>query len=205
MAITVKPTRAELINLKKKIKLAKSGHSLLKKKRDGLILEFFNILEKVRNLRHELVEEYKKAARSMKVARILESDLAIKSIAMSIAKSPSVEMGQKNIMGVVVPTINFGGQKQETVMFGVYNSSAISDAANAYQKVIEKILIAAEVETSMKKLLKEIEKTKRRVNALEFELIPRMEKLKSFISFRLEEIERENIFRLKMIKRKITA
>ncbi len=205
MAITVKPTRAELINLKKRIKLAKSGHSLLKKKRDGLILEFFKILEKVKGLRHELVEEYKKAVEAMKVARILETDLAIKSIAMAVSKSPAVEIGRKNIMGVVVPTIHTPEQQAVVPRFGIYNSSAIADAAAAYGKVLEKIIVAAEVETSMKKILKEIEKTKRRVNALEFEIIPRMEKLKSFISLRLEEIERENIFRLKMIKRKITS
>ena len=206
MSITVKPTRAELINLKKRIKLAKSGHSLLKKKRDGLILEFFKILERVKNLRHELVEEYKKAVESMKIARILESDLAIKSIAMSVSNMPSVEMGQKNIMGVVVPTINAPQHNAEvTQRFGIYNSSAINESAIKYEKVVGKIIVAAEVETSMKKLLKEIEKTKRRVNALEFEIIPRMERLKSFITFRLEEIERENIFRLKMIKKKIVV
>ncbi|MEK6808628.1 MAG: V-type ATP synthase subunit D [Nanoarchaeota archaeon] len=203
MSITIKPTRAELINLKKRIKLAKSGHSLLKKKRDGLILEFFKILERVKNLRQELVEEYKKAVQSMKLARIIESDLAIKSIAMSVSKSPSIDIGQKNIMGVIVPTISYDTEQPNEVMFGIYNSSAITETALAYKRVVEKIIIAAEIETSMKKLLKEIEKTKRRVNALEFEIIPSMERLKAFISFRLEEIERENIFRLKMIKRRI--
>lgn len=205
MSITVKPTRSELIALKKRIKLAKSGYSLLKKKRDGLILEFFKILEKVKNLRHELVEEYKKAEEVMKLARLLEPDLKIKSIAMAISKSPAVEIGQKNIMGVVVPTIH-GSELQEQSSgqrFGIYNSSAINESALAYEKVVQKIITAAEVETSMKKLLKEIEKTKRRVNALEFEIIPRMERIKAFITFRLEEIERENIFRLKHIKKKI--
>ncbi len=204
MAMNIKPTRAELIVLKKKIKLAKSGHSLLKKKRDGLILEFFKILEKVKGLRQELVAEYKKANGVMKFARIIESDLKIKSIALAISKRHSVEIGQKNIMGVVVPTIKTDSSGIEAKdEFGIYNSSAIGEAASAYKKVIGKIIVAAEVETSMRKLLKEIEKTKRRVNALEFEIIPRMDKIKAFITFRLEEMERENIFRLKMIKKKV--
>ncbi len=204
MSQNVKPTRAELIVLKKKIKLAKSGHSLLKKKRDGLILEFFKILEKVKGLRQELVAKYKKANDVLKFARILESDLKIKSIALAISKKHKVEIGQKNIMGVVVPTIKQEvSQEEKKDEFGIYNSSAISETASSFKKVIEKIIIAAEVETSMRKLLKEIERTKRRVNALEFEIIPRMEKVKAFIQFRLDEMERESIFRLKMIKKKV--
>ena len=79
------------------------------------------------------------------------------------------------------------------------------EAAAAYEKVVEKILLAAEVETSMRKLLNEIEKTKRRVNALEFVVMPRLQSVSSFIRLRLEEMERENIFRLKRIKAKAEA
>ena len=86
--------------------------------------------------------------------------------------------------------------------YGVYNSSAVDEAAEAYERVAEKIILAAEVETSMRKLLNEIEKTKRRVNALEFVVIPNLDKVRSFIQLRLEEIERENIFRMKRIKAK---
>jgi len=84
--------------------------------------------------------------------------------------------------------------------YGYYNSASIDETASAYENVVEKIILAAEVETSMRKLLKEIEKTKRRVNALEFNVIPNLDKVKAFISLRLEEMERENIFRMKRIK-----
>src|SRR3989338_8244254 len=103
---TVKPTRSELMELKKRIKLAKDGYTLLKKKRDGLILDFFEILGEVKNLRAEIVEEYKKALHTMSMARMIESDQKIKSIALAIKNSPDIEMGQKNIMGVVVPNIS---------------------------------------------------------------------------------------------------
>ena len=200
----IKPTRSELLKLKKQIRLAKSGHSLLKKKRDGLILEFFEVLNKAKTLREELVNEYKIALEKINIARTLESDLKVKSIAMAIKDIPDVKLTTKNIMGVKVPKIEASEIRKAFMErgYGVYNSSSIDETASAYEKVVEKIILAAEVETSMKKLLNEIEKTKRRVNALEFVLIPNLDKAKSFIQLRLEEIERENIFRMKRIKAK---
>ena len=204
MAQDIKPTRSELLKLKKQIKLAKSGYSLLKKKRDGLILEFFEILKKAKTLREELVNEYKVALEKINIARALEGDLKVKSIAMAIKDIPDVKLTSKNIMGVKVPKIE-SSDIQKAFMergYGIYNSSAIDEAASAYEKVVEKIILAAEVETSMRKLLNEIERTKRRVNALEFVLIPNLDKIKPFIQLRLEEMERENIFRMKRIKAK---
>ena len=200
----IKPTRSELLKLKKQIKLAKSGYNLLKKKRDGLILEFFEILKKAKTLREELVNEYKIALEKINVARTLEGDLKVKSIAMAIKDIPDIKLTAKNIMGVKVPKIEASEIKKAFMErgYGIYNSSAIDEAADAYEKVVEKIIIAAEVETSMRKLLNEIEKTKRRVNALEFVVIPNLDKVRSFIQLRLEEMERENIFRMKRIKAK---
>ena len=204
MAQDIKPTRSELLKLKKQIRLAKSGYNLLKKKRDGLILEFFEILKKAKTLRQELVDEYKTALEKINIARTLEGDLKVKSIAMAIRDIPDVKLATKNIMGVKVPKIESGGIKKAFLErgYGIYNSSAIDEAASAYEKVVEKIILAAEVETSMRKLLNEIEKTKRRVNALEFVVIPNLDKIRVFIQLRLEEIERENIFRMKRIKAK---
>ena len=202
MAQDIKPTRSELLKLKKQIKLAKSGYSLLKKKRDGLILEFFEVLKKAKSLREELANEYKIALEKINIARTLEGDLKVKSMAMAINAIPDVKLATKNIMGVKVPKIESSEIKKAFMErgYGIYNSSAIDEAASAYEKVVEKIILAAEVETSMRKLLNEIEKTKRRVNALEFVVIPSLDKTKAFIQLRLEEIERENIFRMKRIK-----
>jgi len=201
----IKPTRSELLKVKKQIKLAKSGYSLLKKKRDGLILEFFEILKKAKTLRQELVDEYKIALEKINIARTLEGDLKVKSIAMAIKEIPSINLTTKNIMGVKVPKIESSDIKHAFMErgYGIYNSSAIDEAAEAYENVVEKIILAAEVETSMRKLLSEIEKTKRRVNALEFVVMPRLDGISSFIRLRLEEMERENIFRLKRIKAKV--
>ena len=208
MAQDIKPTRSELLKIKKQIKLAKSGHSLLKKKRDGLILEFFEILKKAKSLRQELVELYSIALKKTNIARTMESDLKIKSMSMIVKELPEVKMEAKNIMGILVPKIESAKIESKPMErgYGIYSSSiSIDEAAEAFEKVMEKIALVAEVETSMKKLLNEIEKTKRRVNALEFVVMPNLNKTKSFIQLRLEEMEREGTFRMKKIKMKMKA
>ena len=204
MTSDIKPTRSELLQLKKKIRLAKSGHSMLKKKRDGLILEFFRALEKAKTVRSELVAEYIIALEKMNIARALESDLQLKSIAMAVKDKPLIEIETKNIMGVRVPKVNKSGVQKSFLTRGygfISGSIKIDEAALAYEKLVEKILDAAEYETILKRLLQEIDKTKRKVNALEKITIPRLERDASYIRLRLEEMERENFARLKHIKK----
>jgi V/A-type H+/Na+-transporting ATPase subunit D len=202
----VKPTRSELLQVKKKINLANSGYKLLKKKRDGLILEFFNILKKARNIRAELTEQYVSALGKINVARALDSDIQIKSAAMSIKQQPLIELETKNIMGVKIPKI-VSGEVKKTIFergYGFLSATAkIDEAASAYEGVVEKITIAAEIEITLKRLLTEIEKTKRKVNALEQITIPRLNDDASYIRLRLEEMERENFSRLKMLKKEV--
>lgn len=205
MTTDIKPTRSELIKLKKKIKLAKSGHGLLKKKRDGLILEFFEILKRAKSVREELTKEYIKAHHAIRLARLRESDLHLKSLALAIKERPEVDVEQKNIVGVVVPKINRKELHKNLLSrgYGYFNSASIDEAAEAHEVLVEKIVEAAEVETTIRKMLEEIEKTKRRVNALEFEVIPKMEEQGTFVRMRLEEMERENFARLKIIKERL--
>ncbi len=202
----VKPTRTELLNLKEKIELAKNGHKLLKKKRDGLIMEFFEVLKEAKSLREELTESFKNAQEKMNIARTLEGDLKINSLAMAISEKPEFEMAEKNIVGVVVPKVEDAKSLRKQMFergHGYFNSAAIDEVATAYEELVEKIIKAAEVETTIRKLLEEIEKTKRRVNALEFEVVPRMEDQAEYIQMRLDEQERENFSRLKLIKNRM--
>lgn len=203
MAESIKPTRSELIKLKNRIKLAKVGYALLKKKRDGLILEFFEILKRAKTVRQELAAVYKQALQTVNIARTVEGDIALQSLALAVKENPPLTVGSRNIMGVVVPKISFQHiEKGFDRGYGTITSSAaIDDAAASFDQVLLKVIEAAEVETGIKKLLQEIEKTKRRVNALEFEIIPRLESQQKFIQMRLEEVERENIFRMKRIKK----
>lgn len=202
---TVKPTRSELLDIKKKIKLSLSGHKLLKMKRDGLIIEFFNILNKAKDVRSRLVQDFRKAEEKIAVARAVDGAITVKSAAFALKDKPEIKLRSKNVMGLVVPVIEWDKIKKTCNMRGygiIGTSSRVDEAAEAYEELVERIILAAEIETTMRKLLDEIEKTKRRVNALEFKVIPELEEAAAFIQLRLEEMERENTFRLKKIKAK---
>ena len=201
----IKPTRSELIKLKKKIKLGERGHALLKRKRDGLIQEFFQILKTAKESKSELQDNYKVARESIALARAVEGSASVKSAAFARKEKAEIGIETRNVMGVVVPKIS---SEHEVKAFhergyGILGTSGyIDDAAEGYEKVLKNIITAAEIETTLKKLLLEIDKTKRRVNALEFKVIPDMRADAKFISLRLDEMEREDIFRLKRIKHK---
>ena len=199
----VKPTRMELIETKRKIKLSKGGYKLLKMKRDGLIMEFFELLPKVKDLRGQLSELYKDAMEKLSVAIAADGKTALESAANCLNKAPEVELSSNNIMGVVVPAVKVTPVEKslEDSGYGLVGTSiSVDEAVLAFEKLSEMIILAAEGETTMKKLLDEIESTKRRVNALEFKVIPNLEEVAKYISFRLEELERESIFGLKRIK-----
>ena len=202
-ASDVKPTRMELIETKRKIKLSKSGHKLLKMKRDGLIMEFFELLPKVKDLRSQLSELYTNAMEKLAIAVAADGKIALESAANCLNKAPEVKLSSKNIMGVVVPSVEVTAVEKslEDRGYGLIGTSIrVDEAVHAFEKLSEMIILAAEGETTMKKLLDEIESTKRRVNALEFKVIPNLEEVAKYISFRLEELERESIFGLKRIK-----
>jgi len=208
MAQDVKPTRSELIATRRRIKLSQTGHKLLKMKRDGLMYELFAILPKVRGIRNDLVKMYRDSLQRMAIAESVEGRIGVKSVAYTEKNAPSIVVGEKNIMGVVVPTVK-GQQVRKPLHergYGVIGTSPhVDEVVDAYEALVDQIVLAAELETTMKRLLEDIEKTKRRVNALEFKVIPELKKTAAFIAFRLEEIERENIFRLKKIKQKTEA
>ncbi|MHC1576102.1 MAG: V-type ATP synthase subunit D [Methanosarcinaceae archaeon] len=200
----VKPTRSELIELKKKIKLSQGGHKLLKMKRDGLILEFFEILSKAKDVRTELDAVYEKATEKIGIAESVEGRIVVKSTAFALKDTPQIMIESHSIMGVVVPKIESSSVHKSINKrgYGILGTSAyIDEAADAYELMVEKIILAAEIETTIKRLLDDIEKTKRRVNALEFKVIPELQEAMNFITLRLDEMERENTFRLKRIKK----
>lgn len=203
-----KPTRSELLELRKKIKTSEKGYKLLRMKRDSLIMEFFKVLDKAKEIRGQITEKYKIARQKIAVAEAIEGAVGVKSAALSLIEVPSMELTTKNVMGIVVPQIKAKSVRKrlDERGYGIIESSArIDEAAEAYEDLVEDIIVAAEAETTMRKLLDEIEKTKRRVNALEFKIIPDLKSAEAFIRLRLEELERENIFRLKMLKKSQSA
>jgi V/A-type H+-transporting ATPase subunit D len=204
----IKPTRSELINLKRKIQLSERGYKILKMKRDGLILEFFKILGNARDSRGELLSRYQHAVEMMALANTVEGAIGVKSAALSVKEVPQISLKSKNIMGVVVPQIESSKVKKSLVDrgYGVLGTSPVIDeTASAFEELVESIIESAEIETTMKRLLDEIEKTKRRVNALEFKVIPELTEARDFIKMRLDEMEREELFRMKKIKSRNAA
>lgn len=201
----IKPTRSELIKLKRQIKLAQSGHSLLKKKRDGLIQEFFAVLKKAQASKSQLADNYSLAKNAINLARAVDGTSSVTTASFALKEEAEIQLQSRNVMGIVVPKIHSAHHVHtfHERGYGIIGTSGyIDDAAEGYEKVLANIITAAEIETTLKKLLVEIDKTKRRVNALEFRVIPKMKSEAKFIALRLEEMEREDIFRLKKIKGK---
>ena len=205
MSKDVKPTRKNLMAIEDRIELSERGHDTLEKKRDGLIMEFMDILDQAQDVRSDLDGNYEHAQRTIDMARAMEGDVAVRGAAAALKEHPEITTQSKNIMGVVVPQIESTKVRKSLDQRGyglVGTSARIDEAADAYEELIETIILAAEVETAMKKMLEEIEKTKRRVNALEFKLLPELHEAQEYIEQKLEEQEREEIFRMKKIKDK---
>ncbi len=199
----VKPTRSELISIKRRIALSERGYNILKMKRDGLILEFFKVLQQAKESRGALQERYERAMKAIALANTVEGAIAVKAAAFSVRDTPEIAVRSRNIMGVVVPEIESSSVKKSLVDRGyglLGTSSVIDETADAFEDLLEAIVEAAEIKTTMKRLLDEIETTKRRVNALEFKVIPELTEARDFIKMRLDEMEREELFRLKKIK-----
>ncbi len=144
-----------------------------------------------------------KVRKKINLASAVNGMVAVKSTAFTAKEYPEIQLSGHNIMGVVVPKISSTGVRKPLYErgYGIIGTNAyIDETADAYEDLVEKIITAAELETTMKRLLNEIEKTKRRVNALEFKVIPDLISTMKYIRFMLEEMERENTFRLKRVK-----
>lgn len=199
----VNPTRMELLRLKIKLTLAIKGHRLLKQKRDALIMEFFNILEEVKERRKKTEEELAKAFKSLVLAEAALGTIKVSDAAMAVAAANDMGIESRNIMGVRVPVLNLGDTKRTLVErgYGIADtSSQLDDAAGKFEEALKTVAQLAEIEKSVRLLAEEIESTKRRVNALESTLIPRLSNTVRYIRLRLDEMERQNFFKLKRIK-----
>ncbi len=200
----VQATRMELLKLKGRVKLAKKGHSLLKRKRDALILELFRILKGARDMRKELYELFRKMGRALFYASISHTQDELELLSTYFKMDYDLEVKEKNIMGVKIPEIKFNVKRrleEEEVLY--LSKPSVDLVYQTYSKALEVLVEIANFETTVKKLLKEIEKTKRRVNALEYNIIPQLEEQVKYIRQRLDELERESFVALKTLKRKM--
>lgn len=203
MAIRVNPTRMELTRLKKRLKTAVKGHKLLKDKRDEMVRQFMLYIRRNRELRAEVEEALGRDMKRVAIASARMGDAAIGEALLSEAGGDvSVTVGERNIMGVTVPTFasQGGGQIADLPYSFAFTSAELDGAVLDLADLMPKLIELAQVEKTCSMLADEIEKTRRRVNALEHVMIPETQRTIKFITMKLEDNERSNVTRLMKVK-----
>jgi V/A-type H+-transporting ATPase subunit D len=201
----IRPTRMELLALRDRQSLAVKGHGLLSEKMDALIMEFFAILEDVKNVRTELSEMLSRAFASLRETKMILGAIGIREISTLAPSLFKMEVETRNLMGVRVPVLHLEKKREDnekTPFYGFVDTpSVLDDTVTSFQTILEMIIKYAEVITTMERLADEIISTKRRVNALNYVIIPRLTTTINFIEQYLEERERESFVRMRHIKR----
>lgn len=202
--MNVNPTRMELTNLKRKLITARRGHKLLKDKRDELMRRFMEMVRENKELRKKVEIRIAEANSSMALARSVMDDRSIEAALMMPVQEMNVEISEKNIMSVLIPHYDISYRSFDTsdiFPYGfAYTSSDLDDAVSAVADILPDIMKLAETEKSCQLMAAEIEKTRRRVNALEHVMIPQYEETIKYISMKLEENERGATTRIMKVK-----
>ena len=200
----VNPTRMELTRLKKRLVTARRGHKLLKDKRDELMRRFLEMVRENKRLRREVESRLEKANQHMSVARSVTSDKEISTAMMFHKSSLSLTVSEKNVMSVKVPVFEASYQSNEEsdiYSYGyAFTPTDLDEAISSLSDIMPYIVQLAETEKACELLACEIEKTRRRVNALEHVMIPDYEEKIRFITMKLDESERSATTRLMKVK-----
>ena len=201
---TINPTRQELNRLKNRLRTSIRGHKLLKDKRDELMKQFMDVVRENRALRRRVEEGLMRAHGAFTVAAALMSPEMLEQSLLYPKQSVELGMTFQNIMSVDVPQYQFHTTSQdpgEIYPYGFAQTSGeLDDAVDALSRVLSDMLRLAEVEKTSQLLAEEIEKTRRRVNALEYVKIPEMQSNIKYITMKLDENERSNTIRLMKVK-----
>ena len=203
--LNVNPTRMELSKLKKRLVTSKRSHKLLKDKQDELMRQFINLIKYNNKIRAEVEKELGDSLKDFVMARAVMSSEFLEEAIAYPKENIKVEVGTKNVMSVNVPIMNFKreleGDEGSIDPYGFMNTSAeLDDAIGKLYRVLPKLLELAEVEKSGQLMADEIEKTRRRVNALEYMTIPQLEETIKYIRMKLDENERGALTRLMKVK-----
>lgn len=202
--LNVKPTRMELSNLKKRLAISTRGHKLLKDKQDELMRQFIVLIRKNNSLRDEVEKELTESMRAFVIAKSLLPESFLEELFSVPDTSVTLNIQEKNIMSVIVPEMNFSvneDEKESEMQYGFLNSnSELDDSIERISAILPKLLKLSEIEKTCQLMADEIEKTRRRVNALEYLKIPQLKETIHYIQMKLEEDERANITRIMKVK-----
>lgn len=199
MAVVIAPTKSNLIKAKSSLDLSKKGFALLDKKRIVLIREMMELVDKAKAIQSKIYTTIAEAYESLQVVNITMGIKNVEDIAYSIPKDEEFEVLLKSVMGVDIPTIRYE-EKELSPSYGFHNTNAALDqATHKFSEVRYMIYELAEIDNSIFKLAKEIQKTQKRTNALQHIQIPKYKEQIKYIQEVLEEKEREDFFRLKKI------
>ena len=203
----VRPTRAELLERRSQILLAQQGMDLLKQKRDALLIEFMGVMDETLRLSDSLQKSVSEAQYSLAVAQAVDGTVALRSAGLATKGEIVVDMTGTKIMGVSVPVVTKGASPVKSSFTRGYSvtgvSSRVDETADKFERILDVIIEYADIETRLKRLGEEINKTNRRVNALEQVTVPQLREQVGYISQTLDERAREDLFRLKKVKKKI--
>ena len=200
----VNPTRMELTKLKKKLSTATRGHKLLKDKRDELMRQFLDLVRENKTLREKVEKGIKNANKNFVLAKSSMNEESINVALMAPRQEVFLETRTKNVMSVDIPEFEYKtktANKNDIYSYGfAFTSSDLDDAVTSLQEILPDMLRLAEIEKACQLMAAEIEKTRRRVNALEHVLIPEMRENIKFIKMKLDENERSTQIRLMKVK-----
>lgn len=204
--LNVKPTRMELSNLKNRLKTATRGHKLLKDKRDELMRRFVDLIRENNNLRKEVEAALVSNMQDFVMAKSLENNAMIEEMFLVPTKEVQLFIETENVMSVNVPKMHsyidnpYGDDNGDVVYSYLASNSEMDATLLAMEGLVGKLLRLAEVEKSCQLMADEIEKTRRRVNGLEYSTIPQLEETIHYIELKLEEAERANLVRIMKVK-----
>lgn len=202
--LNVNPTRMELTNLKRKLVTAQRGHKLLKDKRDELMRRFLDLVRENKELRRKVEEGIAKANAHMAVARSVMSDNTIDVALMLPTQSMELDISERNVMSVMIPKYDVKmktAKEDDIYSYGyAFTSDDLDVAVKSLSDIMPLMIRLAEVEKSCQMMADEIEKTRRRVNALEHVMIPQYQETIKYITMKLDENERSTTTRLMKVK-----
>lgn len=201
-------TRSELLFRRNQILLAEQGRDLLKKKRDALLMEFMKIMDRVLDISEKLNGQANEAGYALAVAKAVDGIVTLRSVSLATKGDIRIDISGSKIMGVPVPEVVKKSVSRSLLSRGygiVGVSSRVDEVAEKFERELDTIIEIAAIETKLRRLGNEIQKTRRRVNALDQVVLPVLREQVKVIQMALDERAREDIFRLKKVKKSLDA